>query len=76
MTVTKEGYEETIVTGSEILPNELSVQVVQLRRLEQPEEAPVMINIPDHTLYGIYPPKIPEPEIIIGASSGCSKRRN
>ena len=63
ITVTKEGYEETIVTGSEILPNELSVQVVQLRRLEQPEEAPVMINIPDHTLYGIYPPKIPEPEI-------------
>ncbi|MBR4058485.1 MAG: peptidoglycan-binding protein [Lachnospiraceae bacterium] len=63
ITVTKEGYEETIVTGSEILPDELSVQVVQLRRLEQPEEAPVMINIPDHTLYGIYPPKIPEPEI-------------
>ncbi|MBR2037159.1 MAG: peptidoglycan-binding protein [Lachnospiraceae bacterium] len=63
ITVTKEGYEETIVTGSEILPDELSVQVVQLRRLEQPEEALVMINIPDHTLYGIYPPKIPEPEI-------------
>ena len=63
ITVTKEGYEETIVTGSEILPDELSVQVVQLRRLEQPEEAPVMINIPDHTLYGVYPAKIPEPEI-------------
>lgn len=63
ITVTKEGYEETIVTGSEILPDELSVQVVQLRRLEQPEEAPILINIPDHTLYGIYPPKIPEPEI-------------
>lgn len=63
ITVTKAGYEETIVTGSEILPDELSVQVVQLRRLEQPEEAPVMINIPDHTLYGVYPPKIPEPEI-------------
>ena len=63
ITVTKEGYEETIVTGSEILPDELSVQVVQLRRLEQPDEAPIMINIPDHTLYGIYPPKIPESEI-------------
>lgn len=63
ITVTKEGYEETIVTGSEILPNELSVQVVQLRRLEQPEEVPILINIPDHTLYGIYPAKIPEPEI-------------
>ncbi len=63
ITVTKEGYEETIVTGSEILPDELSVQVVQLRRLERPDEAPIMINIPDHTLYGVYPPKIPEPEI-------------
>ena len=63
ITVTKEGYEETIVTGSEILPDELSVQVVQLRRLEQPDEAPIMTNIPDHTLYGIYPPKIPESEI-------------
>ena len=63
ITVTKEGYEETIVTGSEILPDELSVQVVQLRRLEEPVEPPILINIPDHTLYGDYPAKIPEPEI-------------
>lgn len=63
ITVTKPGYEETIVTGSEILPNEISIQVVQMNRLEEPEEPPILINIPDHTLYGIYPPKIPEPEI-------------
>ena len=63
ITVNKPGYEETIVTGSEILPDEISIQVVQLNRLAQPEEPPVLINIPDHTLYGIYPPKIPEPEI-------------
>ncbi len=63
ITVTKPGYEETIITGSEILPDEISVQVVQLNPLEEPVEPPVMIAIPDHTLYGIYPPKIPEPEI-------------
>ena len=63
ITVTKEGYEETIVTGSEILPGELSVQVVQLRSLDMPVEPPILINIPDHTLYGVYPPKIPEAEI-------------
>ena len=63
ITVTKPGYEETIVTGSEILPDEISIQVVQMNSLEEPEEPPILINIPDHTLYGIYPPKIPEPEI-------------
>lgn len=63
ITVTKEGYEETIVTGSEILPGEISIQVVQLRRQEAVDDAPVMINIQEHTLYGTYPAKIPEPEI-------------
>lgn len=63
ITVTKEGYEETIVTGSEILPGEISIQVVQLMRLEQPVEPPMLINIPDHTLYGDYPAKIPEAEV-------------
>jgi len=63
VTVNKPGYEESIVTGSEILANEISIQTVQLNRLETPSEPPEIINIPDHTLYGIYPPKIPEPEI-------------
>ncbi|MBO5346889.1 MAG: peptidoglycan-binding protein [Lachnospiraceae bacterium] len=63
ITVNKPGYEETIVTGSEILPGEISLQVVQLNRLEETVEPPVLINIPDHTLYGDYPAKIPEPEI-------------
>ncbi len=63
ITVNKPGYEETIVTGSEILPGEISLQVVQLNRLEEIIEPPILINIPDHTLYGDYPAKIPEPEI-------------
>ena len=63
ITVTKEGFEETIVTGSEILPGEISIQVVQMSRLSEPVEAPIIINIPEHTLYGTFPPKIPEAEI-------------
>lgn len=63
ITVTKEGYEETIVTGSEILPGEISIQVVQLKRLDVMDEMPIIINIPEHTLYGTFPPKIPEAEI-------------
>ena len=63
ITVTKEGFEETIVTGSEILPGEVSIQVIQMRRLTEPEERPDIINIPEHTLYGTFPPKIPEVEI-------------
>ena len=63
ITVTKEGFEETIVTGSEILPGEVSIQVIQMRRLTDTEERPDIINIPEHTLYGTFPPKIPEAEI-------------
>lgn len=63
ITVTKSGYEESIVTGSEILPDEISIQVIQLNRLTEPVEPPVIINIPEHTLYGEYPAKIPEAEI-------------
>lgn len=63
ITVTKDGYEETIVTGSEILPQQLSIQVIQLNRLEIPVEPPLLINIPEHTLYGDYPAKIPEAEV-------------
>ncbi len=63
ITVTKDGYEETIVTGSEILPDELSVQTIRLTALDEPIEPPVIINIGEHTLYGEYPAKIPEAEV-------------
>ena len=34
-----------------------------MSRLSEPVEAPIIINIPEHTLYGTFPPKIPEAEI-------------
>ncbi len=51
-----------VVEGSEILPDVLSLQPIALI----PEASPGQeedIVIPDYTLYGDYPPKIPEAEI-------------
>ena len=62
ITVEAPGYEPVVVEGSEILPDVLSLQPIALI----PEAVPGQeedIVIPDHTLYGDYPPKIPEAEI-------------
>lgn len=65
------GFEPVRVTGSELLPDELSIQPISMNPVEvsnsQPEED---INIPDHTLYGEYPPKIPEAEIKTDPETG------
>lgn len=60
--VSAEGYETLTVTGSEILSRQLSLQQIQMRSL-LPGEAPDVVSIPEHTLYGNYPPKIAEDEI-------------
>lgn len=60
--VTAPGFEALTISGIEVLSTQLSLQSTQLRLLE-PEEAPDSFNIPDHTLYGVYPPKIAEAEI-------------
>ena len=56
------GYEPVVVEASEILPDVTSLQPISLIPEQEPgrEED---IFIPDHTLYGDYPPKIPEAEI-------------
>ncbi len=61
--VTAPGYEPVTVTGTEILPDVIALQPIRMIPEEiavSPEED---IFIPDHTLYGNYPPKIPEAEI-------------
>ena len=62
VTVEAPGYEPVTVSGTEVLPDVTAVQPISMRPLELrgPEEP---IVIPDHTLYGEYPPKIPEDEI-------------
>jgi hypothetical protein len=64
--VTAEGYEPVTVYGTEILPNVTAIQPISMTPLEmEPVDAPDVENIviPDHTLYGDYPSKIPEAEI-------------
>lgn len=57
------GYEPVMVSGTEILPEVTAVQPIRMNPLETATQQEDMIVIPDHTLFGIYPPKIPEDEI-------------
>ncbi len=63
ISVTAEGYEPVLVSGSEILANELSLQPIRMNPLPDTEGGEDYVNIPAHTLFGDYPPKIPEEEI-------------
>ena len=57
------GYEPVMVSGTEILPDSLALQPIEMNPIEVEREEEETIVIPDHTLYGEYPPKIPEDEI-------------
>ncbi|MBS6955233.1 MAG: carboxypeptidase regulatory-like domain-containing protein [Enterocloster asparagiformis] len=65
-----EGFDPMVVSGTEILPDATAIQPVSMTPVGDvpPPEDPVVI--PDHTLYGNYPPKIAEPEIKPVAESG------
>ncbi len=59
-----EGYEPKEVSGAEILSGKTSIQNADLLPLAQTEpDSEELFVIPPHTLYGEYPPKIPEEEI-------------
>lgn len=60
--VEAEGYEPAVIEGSQILPDVTAMQPIELVPLEVSREEEI-IQIPEHTLYGEYPPKIPEDEI-------------
>lgn len=57
------GYESVTVSGTEVLPNVTAIQPIQMVPLETAVGPGEVIVIPDHTLYGTYPAKIPEAEI-------------
>ena len=63
LTVSAPGYKTEVISGTEILPDATAIQPVRLEPVgdQAPMENPIVI--PDHTLYGNYPPKIAEPEI-------------
>ena len=70
ITVSAPGYESQTVEGTEVLPEAEALQNIRLRPLSEDEGAAPVIQIPDHTLYGFYPPKIAEPEVKPIAESG------
>ena len=61
--VAAEGYEPALISGIEVLANELSLQTVHLVPLEVAQGEEEVVVIGPHVLYGDYPAKIPEDEI-------------
>lgn len=57
------GFESVTVAGAELLPTILAIQNIQMRPLTASSPEDEVFVIPAHTLYGNYPPKIPEAEI-------------
>jgi len=64
VSVLYDGYEQVVVEGVQILPETVSYQDVFLNPLTGYEkEYPETIVIDEHTLWGDFPPKIPEDEV-------------
>ncbi len=63
ITVNAEGYEPVSVTGSELFTGTLSLQPIVMNPVTTSDELEKIVIIPVHTLFGDYPPKIPEAEI-------------
>lgn len=68
--VSAEGYEPVTVSGIELLPMEQALQNVTMIPLAETTQREENIVIGPHTLYGEYPPKIPEDEIKPTSESG------
>lgn len=57
------GFEPVTIAGAEILSGTNAIQNISMKPTDQPNEREAVYVIPAHTLYGVYPPKIPEEEI-------------
>ena len=62
ITVRAAGYEPVVINGINLFSGEESIQNISLRPVS-PVVPLQVFNIGPHTLYGDYPPKIPEAEI-------------
>ena len=61
--VTADNYEPVLVSGSEMFADQYSLQPIRMNPLDTSEQEKKIVIIPAHTLFGEYPPKIPEDEI-------------
>ena len=59
----KEGFEPLTIIGVQILPNAVAEQNVYMQKSNQGDDETLNFQIPDHTLYGTYPPKISEDNV-------------
>lgn len=62
LNITAPGFEPVEIVATEILPDVTAVQDVRMMPVQPGEEYERFV-IPDHTLFGDYPPKIAEAEI-------------
>ena len=63
ISVSAEGYEPVQIVDSEVLPSVTSLQNIEMLPQTSVMDTEETFIIPDHTLYGDYPPKIEEDEI-------------
>ena len=63
LNVSAPGFEPLSIAGAEILPDVTAIQNITMHPMTDPEAPEDVFVIPAHTLYGEYPPKIPEDEI-------------
>ncbi len=60
ITLSQEGFEPLTIKGVQILPNVLAEQNIYMKKVQNNNDQLLSFSIPDHTLYGTYPPKIAE----------------
>ena len=66
--VIKDGYETTLINGTQILATVIAEQGIRMRPLQRSRrlysrQNEIIIDIGEHTLWGNYPPKIPESDL-------------
>lgn len=70
ITVSAPGYRSINISGIDVMSGQLSIQKVELEAEDAAGNEKANIAIPDHTLWGNFPPKIPEDEIKTVAETG------
>ena len=63
ITISAPGFESLRISGAEIFAGETAIQNANLIPITSEADSAELFVIPDHTLWGDYPPKIPESEI-------------
>jgi hypothetical protein len=63
VSVMSQEFEPLALNGVQILPDSKALQDCRLRPVQRAGSSPQDITIEQHTLWGVFPPKIPEDEV-------------